>query len=214
MSDADSPPPGGVRADARRSRARVLEAARATFATEGVAVSFNEIARSAGVGAATLYRHFPKREDLIAAAVGESLGEVTALAESLCAETDLEDVLRQWLVALVSHIRRVRGLSEEIARALETPGNPLAPHCEAAMVAAERLLSKAQRAGYARAGVAVDDLVRMATAIAWTGDRSADDASVDRLLDLVLCGVLTQPIARNNAEAVGSTETRDCGTRG
>ncbi|WP_036541897.1 TetR/AcrR family transcriptional regulator, partial [Nocardia cyriacigeorgica] len=122
MEHGQPAPPGGVRADARRSRARLLEAAHTMFTSEGVDVSFNEIARRAGVGPATLYRHFPQREDLIAAVVGTSLDEVISLASTLDAEPDPAVALARWVSALVSHVRRVRGLSEEIMRALEVPG--------------------------------------------------------------------------------------------
>ncbi|MGW4532952.1 TetR/AcrR family transcriptional regulator [Nocardia sp. NPDC004340] len=191
MEQAASPPPGGVRADARRSRARLLEAAREMFAGEGVDVSFNEIARRAGVGPATLYRHFPRREDLIAAVVGTSLDEVTALASTLDAEPDSAAALSLWVAALVSHIRRVRGLSEEIMRALEIPDSPLAPHCAAALDAAGTVLARAQRAGRAHPDVTTDDIVKIATAIAWTSDQSdVTAAASDRLVELVLHGIL------------------------
>ncbi|MEV0032652.1 helix-turn-helix domain-containing protein [Nocardia sp. NPDC050793] len=199
MERAESPPPGGVRADARRSRARLLEAARTMFASEGVDVSFNEIARRAGVGPATLYRHFPQREDLIAAVVGASLDEVTALAHTLDAELDPAGALSQWVAALVSHIRRVRGLSEEIMRALEVPDSPLAPHCAAALAAAETVLVRAQQAGRAHPEATTDDIVKIATAIAWTGEQSdTTTPATDRLVALVLHGIIgpgeTQPL--------------------
>ncbi|MEU1430768.1 helix-turn-helix domain-containing protein [Nocardia sp. NPDC005746] len=198
MEQAESPPPGGARADARRSRARLLDTARAMFASDGVDVSFNEIARRAGVGPATLYRHFPRREDLIAAVVGTSLDEVTALASALDAEPDPAAALSQWIAALVAHIRRVRGLSEEILRALEVPDSPLAPHCAAALDAAGTVLVRAQRAGRAHPEVTTDDIVKLATAIAWTSDRSdIAAAATDRLVGLVLYGIIgpgdTQP---------------------
>lgn len=191
MEPGQPAPPGGVRADARRSRARLLEAAHTMFTSEGVDVSFNEIARRAGVGPATLYRHFPQREDLIAAVVGTSLDEVISLASTLDAEPDPAVALARWVAALVSHVRRVRGLSEEIMRALEVPGNPLAPHCDAALAAAGTVLDRAQRAGRARPDATTDDIVKIATAIAWTSDQSdAAAQATDRLVDLVLHGII------------------------
>lgn len=191
MEHGESAPPGGTRADARRSRVRLLEAARAMFADEGVDVSFNEIARRAGVGPATLYRHFPRREDLITAVVGGSLDEVTGLAKALDTEADPAGALSMWVAALVSHICRVRGLSEEILRALETPGNPLAPHCTAALAAGDTVLTRAQRAGCAHPDATTDDIVKIAGAIAWTSDKSAaDPATTERLVDLVLHGII------------------------
>ncbi|WP_330231749.1 TetR/AcrR family transcriptional regulator [Nocardia sp. NBC_00508] len=191
MDRAESLPPGGTRADARRSRARLLAAARAAFAEGGVEVSFNEIARSAGVGPATLYRHFPRREDLIAAVVGDSLAEVTTLAGVLGVEDDPATALQRWVAELVSHIHRVRGLSDEIVRALEAPDSALAPYCAAALTAADSLLTRAKRAGRARPDVTTDDIIELATAIAWADNQSAPTRDTsERLLDLLFHGIV------------------------
>ncbi|WP_231334274.1 TetR/AcrR family transcriptional regulator [Actinomadura graeca] len=193
MDDPGPRPPGGVRADARRSRARLLAAARTAFAADGVEASFNEIARRAGVGPATLYRHFPRREDLIAAVVGESLDEVTALAGDLLTCTDPVAALRQWITALVDHIRRVRGLADEIARALAVPDSTLGRHCTATLAAARALVTRLQRSDRLRPGLTSDDLVTMATAIAWATDHGAPgdpDARADHLIDMLLHGAV------------------------
>ncbi|MGV9770654.1 TetR/AcrR family transcriptional regulator [Streptosporangium sp. NPDC003464] len=193
MDDVGALPPGGVRADARRSRARLLAAARTAFTTGGVDVSFNEIARSAGVGPATLYRHFPRREDLIAAVVGDSLAEVTGLAGDLAAEPDPVAALRQWISALVSHIRRIRGLSEEIARAAAEPDSALGRHCTAAAAAADTLVTRVTQAGRLRTPVTRDTLITLATAIAWAGDQGAygrPDIDTESLIDVLLHGIV------------------------
>ncbi|WP_040840653.1 TetR/AcrR family transcriptional regulator [Nocardia brevicatena] len=186
-----------MRADARRSRGRLLETARAMFVSEGVDVSFNEIARRAGVGPATLYRHFPQREDLIAAVVGTSLDEVTALATTLDTAPDPGAALWQWIASLVAHIRRVRGLSDEIMRALEFPDSPLAPHCAAAMAAAGAVLARAQQSGRANPDATTEDIVKIASAIAWaSGQTDTTDPAGDRLLNLVLHGIISPDKAR------------------
>ncbi|MGW0806436.1 TetR/AcrR family transcriptional regulator [Nonomuraea sp. NPDC002799] len=191
MDHSDPLPPGGVRADARRSRARLLAAARTAFATSGVDVSFNEIARSAGVGPATLYRHFPHREDLIAAVVGDSLDEVTALAGDLITGQDPVAALRQWISALVAHIRRVQGLAEEIARAVAEPDSALGRRCTAAVTAAGELVARVERAGRLRAPVTPGTLIALATAIAWAGDQhvSGHPDSED-LIGILLYGLV------------------------
>ena len=78
----------GSRSDARRNRERLLSAARELFASAGVDVSTREVARHAGVGVGTLYRHFPAREDLVDAVLGEAFDELIGLAKTALAEAD------------------------------------------------------------------------------------------------------------------------------
>lgn len=187
METIPGEPVGGRRADARRSRARLLEVARKTFTTDGVDVSFNELARTADVGPATLYRHFPRRDDLIAAVVGESLDEVTALAGELLNAGDPIDALRKWALALLAHLVRIRGLATEIVR-LKSPDSALGHHCAAAVDAAALLVDRAASSGHLRAGITADDLIQLTTAAAWlteqTGSRDAD-----HLIDLLFYGI-------------------------
>jgi AcrR family transcriptional regulator len=103
-----------LRADARRNRDRLLSVAGDAFRRDGIAGSLDEIARSAGVGIGTLYRHFPTRNDLVAALVQVDLERVAELADALCAD-ESSDVLARWIDELVRHTVVYRGLAETVA---------------------------------------------------------------------------------------------------
>ncbi|HST66014.1 MAG TPA: TetR/AcrR family transcriptional regulator [Mycobacteriales bacterium] len=87
VDNAASPAPA-LRADARRNRERIVEAARAVFAEQGLGASLNEVARRAGVGLATLLRRFPSRDQLVAAALGDRMGDFAGLVEQALEDPD------------------------------------------------------------------------------------------------------------------------------
>src|SRR5438094_1405887 len=102
----------GSRSDARRNRERPVSAARELFASAGVDVSVREVARHAGVGVGTLYRHFPAREDLVDAVLQDAFDELVASAEAALAEQDPWTGFTRFIEeALVSHARN-RGLKD------------------------------------------------------------------------------------------------------
>src|SRR5881227_1228774 len=103
----------GMRADARRNYERLLAAARAAFAEHGVDASLDDIARSAGVGPGTLYRHFPTRHALLEAVLGDAQATLLAEAEKLATEPDPDAALLTWMRGLATHSRTFRGLAEE-----------------------------------------------------------------------------------------------------
>lgn len=170
-----------MRADAQRNRDHLVVTARAVFAEHGPEVSLNEVARRAGVGPGTLYRHFPTREALLAAVFRERILTLSAQASQLG--------LAEWLRAFLVHARTDGGLSAAMA---SSPS--LGIDCHAALrSAAKEVLVRAQRAGLARADVEVDDLFQLITGLA-QAPRAA------RLLDLALEGVL---LGRSGGRAPG-----------
>ena len=92
------------RADAERNRQRLIEAAKASFARDGGSASLEEIARSAGVGIGTLYRHFPTREALISGVYSDAVGQLSAAAESLAKTHPPTEALRRWLLLFVDYL--------------------------------------------------------------------------------------------------------------
>src|SRR6201991_2623031 len=90
-----------LRADAARNRARVLEVAYDTFAAEGLSVPIDEIARRAGVGAGTVYRHFPTKEDLYRAVVEDRIGTIVEDGRALLGEGDPGEALFAFLRSMV-----------------------------------------------------------------------------------------------------------------
>jgi AcrR family transcriptional regulator len=148
------------RADARRNHDDLLAAARDAFATDGIGVSLEEIARRAGVGIGTLYRHFPTRRELLEAVY---VHEVEALCH---AALDLVDVppweaLETWLQRFIAYTATKRAILEELAA-----GSPLFSSCfEAILAAGEPMLRRAQDAGLARSGITFDDVLRLISGI-------------------------------------------------
>ncbi|QFR97969.1 TetR family transcriptional regulator [Streptomyces tsukubensis] len=177
-----------MRADARRNYGRLLDEARTAFAEAGTEASLEEIARRAGVGIGTLYRHFPDRYALVEAVFTAEITELRDRAEQLAADVSAPpaDRLTRWLRSYIQYARTYGGLSG----ALLDHGRMAFCH-ETLTDAAEALVAPAHRAGSLRAEVTVREVLTLATAIAWTTEKLPHDP--DRLLELVLNGLFTTP---------------------
>jgi AcrR family transcriptional regulator len=175
------------RADARRNYAQVLAAATEVFGELGVTAPLDEIARRAGVGNATMYRHFPTRRELVIAVYA---GEVTTLCElgrSLLADASPADALFRWLRAFITHVTTKRELPLAIPD--DTTGQRSALYQQwhdTMRSTASGLLDRAQDAGAIRSDLSASDLLASAGGI---GHVAADDDQIDRLLAIVRAGV-------------------------
>src|SRR5246127_2489768 len=109
------------RADALRNRERVLEAAKSVFSAGGSDASLEAVARQAGVGIGTLYRHFPTREALYEAVYRREVEQLGELAEQLKSEAAPVEALRQWLRANVEFVATKKGMAAALARAAHKP---------------------------------------------------------------------------------------------
>lgn len=147
-----------LRADAARNRARVLEVAYDTFASDGLAVPIDEIARRAGVGAGTVYRHFPTKEALFVAVVDDRLRRISDSARALLSSEGPGEALFAFLREMVRTGAADHGLVDALVGYgihLETA----APGAEAAFLAMlGELLSAAHQAGTVRADVGVAEI--------------------------------------------------------
>jgi AcrR family transcriptional regulator len=179
----------GLRADARRNRQRLLEIAHEAFVENGVSASMDDIARRAGVGSGTLYRHFPTRDALILALVADDLERLTTLADELRA-SDAPDALERWLVELVEHNRTYRGLAESIIAATGQP-TALGAACDRIHTAGQELVIQAQRTGTVRPDVAPGDAIDLAAAVAWITQHDPDNRRSKRLLQVATDGLHT-----------------------
>jgi AcrR family transcriptional regulator len=194
--DAEPPPRPRRRrrADARRNAELLLVAARDVFDEHGVDAPLDDIARRAGVGNATMYRHFPTRRELIVAVYAE---EVTALCDrgqALLQDPAPGQALFGWLQAFIAHVASKRALALAIPNDPGGQRSALFAGWHTAMHAtAAALLTRAQRVGAVRADLEVADLLALATAIALT---AADTRRTDRLLDLLRRGTDPTPASR------------------
>ncbi|MFE6868842.1 TetR/AcrR family transcriptional regulator [Kitasatospora sp. NPDC057692] len=187
MTSSQGPTPAepSQRTDARLNRERLVAAARDVFAEAGPGASLNEIARRAGVGPGTLYRHFPNRSALLTAVLGDRIETLGAHAERLLASEDADAALEQWLRAFLTHARVHQGMGSALL--VESAG-ALGFDCRRRILdMAAALLARAQRHGTARADLAADDLLRLVIGIALaTAHDDQAGQQPERLLDLVL----------------------------
>ncbi len=147
-----------------------------------------EIARGAGVGIGTLYRHFPTRDDLVEAVFHDRIDELQALAEELLASDVPGEALAVWLHAQLEQAATCRGLAAEaMLTMLADRDEPSA--CESMRRAGAALLARAQAAGQMRDGVDIDDLVRMVQAVTLAAEESDDPDTAERLFGFVLDGI-------------------------
>ncbi|GGU73848.1 TetR family transcriptional regulator [Streptomyces litmocidini] len=179
-----------MRADARRNHERLLIEARAAFAEQGADAPLEEVARRAGVGIGTLYRHFPTRADLLNAVFQEALAELLDRSRDL-AEADAPcRALVEWLRALIAHAGEYRGLAHALMSASHDRSSALARCSDPLRAAGERLLERAREAGQVRADVSIGDLMQLTNAIALAAEQCPEDALLaDRLLALTLRGL-------------------------
>jgi AcrR family transcriptional regulator len=162
----------GLRADARRNRDRVLQTAMRHFALHGTGASLEEIAREAGVGAGTLYRHFPSREALLAAALRDQQGELLAVSREARDNPDADAALAKWLQALQDYLRTFNGLPAPVLAAVKERASPLALSCDTLVSITAEFLARSQEHGHARASVTANDLFLGAIGIAWVLNRA------------------------------------------
>jgi AcrR family transcriptional regulator len=146
------------RADAARNRARVLEVAYDTFAAEGLAVPIDEIARRAGVGAGTVYRHFPTKEDLFRAVIGDRINGIVEDGRAVLASGDPGEALFTFLRAVVLWSATDRGLAEALAGVGIKIEDAVPDLEEAFLGLLDELLRAAQQAGTVRRDVDVRDV--------------------------------------------------------
>ncbi|HEX2904479.1 MAG TPA: TetR/AcrR family transcriptional regulator [Jatrophihabitans sp.] len=178
-----------MRADARRNHDRLVTAARKVFAARGSEASMDEIAKAADVGVGTLYRHFPKRIDLVEAVYREDVDGLLTLARQ--AEGDPWADLVAWLQAFVRYAESKRTFLTELHEAFEKNPDFVMASREKLASAAGLVLARAQQAGQARADIDHADLMQLVGGMCMA--RNASFAQNSRLLELVLDGVRTQP---------------------
>ena len=174
------------RGDARRNYDKLVAAARDAFAEDGVEASLEEVARRAGVGIGTLYRHFPTRQDLFDAVY---LDEVEAISRSGDELGDLPpwEAFVSWTDRVVAYVSTKRALAE----ALNHNSEMFQAGRAAVQENGERFLARAVEAGVARPGWTFDDVLRMVAGI--TQVQCVDAGQRDRILRLALDGLRYQP---------------------
>jgi AcrR family transcriptional regulator len=180
-----------MRADAQRNYDRLVEEAKQAFIVHGTDVALEDIARHAGVGIGTLYRHFPDRYALMNAVYELELDSLTRRAEELLDAGDPADGLVRWLRAIAVHSTAYRGLAATIMDASDVRMTTCKNRLRAA---GGTLLERAQCEGAIREDAQIGDLMKLTYAIVLAAEKNPDDRGVfDRLMSLMLHGILAQP---------------------
>lgn len=179
----------GQRSDARRNRTHILAVAEAEVAAHGARASLEQIARVAGVGSATVRRHFPTRKALLEAVFERRVHALCDRAQALCGEPDSRSALLEWLRELLAYSLAARGLADVLSY------EPLQDEaaegsCAAALGAAGApLLRRAIDDRAVRADITIDDLLVLIVGIALATENHADPAPrADRAFRLAVAG--------------------------
>ncbi len=190
MDDAaPAKPARKPRADSARNRERVLAAAKAVFAAGGPAASLEEVARQAGVGVGTLYRHFPTRQALFEAVYRNEVEQLVALGEQLGAELPPLEALHRWMRANVAFVATKKGMSTALAVAVNASSDLTMYSMRRLSLAVAILLQRAVASGDIRGDITPEDVLRTIVGLCYTHDQDGWQQNVLRLVDVFVDGL-------------------------
>ena len=179
-----------MRVDAARNYGHLLDVADAVIAEQGVNASLRDIARRAGVGLATLLRHFPTREAMLEALLRDNFDRLSARAIELEATGTAAEALTSWLRDFVGCAHKYRGVISVMMSAIDEPDSALHASCVTMRASGSRLLARAQAEGSARPDLDGTDLFALAGSVAWLGEQPSLSPRIEHFLGIVLSAVL------------------------
>jgi AcrR family transcriptional regulator len=188
MDDSSLSPTRKPRHDSLRNRERLLAAAKAAFSERGADAPLEDIARRAGVGIGTLYRHFPSREALLAAVYRREVEQLGAAADRLLAERRPGEAFEAWLHQLVDYIATKRVIAPAL-QASPNQGSALAASGPTISAAIHRLADAAAASGDIRPDLTRDDLQRLLAGVAIGYDQPGWEPSARRLISILMAGL-------------------------
>lgn len=180
-----------MRSDAQKNYAHLLNMARTVIDEQGANASLRDIARRAGLGLGTLYRHFPTREDLLEALLRASFDTLTAKAEGLERSDRPGEALVTWFRDVVHLAHSPRGLVSTMAAAIADEESALHSSCVTMRSAGTRLLLRAQAAGKARPDLEGPDLFALVGALAWVYEQPGLRERADHLFEIITGAITT-----------------------
>lgn len=181
--------PSSLRADAARNRDRVLQEARRLFANSAEGVTLESVARAAGVGIGTLYRHFPTKEALVEAVYSAELDMLEREASALLSFSQSFDAMRRWLDAYATFVATKHAMHDALRISLSPKSGHLSETRIRMTVMIERFLSAGATDGSIRPGVRADDLTLGIAGAVYAATTSPDSDQVGRILDLLMAGI-------------------------
>ncbi|MDH6109256.1 AcrR family transcriptional regulator [Kitasatospora sp. MAP12-15] len=186
MPPADPRP---LRADARRNRERLLEVAVRAFAQGGPEVTLDAIAKQAGVGIGTLYRHFATREELVEAAYRSELAKLCAAAAELLTTHQPDEALRAWMDSFVDYMTTKRGMADALRALIASGGDPFSHSRSMLTTAITELLQAGATAGLLRSDAEPEDVLFSLSGLSLAATTPEHRARMGRLLDLLMDGL-------------------------
>jgi AcrR family transcriptional regulator len=178
-----------LRADARRNRERLLETAVRAFTEEGLDATLDGIAKEAGVGIGTLYRHFPTREALIEAAYRNELARLCDAVPGLLEEMAPDLALRAWMDRYVDYMTTKRGMADALRAVIASGGNPFAESRGRLTGAIGEMLRAGAETGTLREDVEPGDVLASLGGVSLTSGAPEQREQAGRLLDLLMDGL-------------------------
>jgi AcrR family transcriptional regulator len=177
------------RADALRNRERLLDAAVRAFTSVGLDATLEAIARDAGVGIGTLYRHFPTRDALIEAAYRNELARLCDAVPELLEAAEPHEALRVWMDRYIDYMTTKRGMAAALQAVIDSGGNPYEHSRDRLIGAIDAMLSAGVAAGTLRSDVVPADVFAAVSGVSLTAGRPEQRDQAGRLLDLLLDGL-------------------------
>jgi AcrR family transcriptional regulator len=178
-----------LRADAQRNRDRLLDVAVRAFSQDGPDVTLDAIARDAGVGIGTLYRHFPTREALIEAAYRNELARLCDAVPDLLRAMPPEQATRAWMDRYIDYMTTKRGMADALRAVIASGGSPYAQSRDRLTTAITTLLQAGAAAGTLRADVEPADVLASLSGVSLAAGEPAQRDQARRLLDLLMDGL-------------------------
>ncbi|RKN50894.1 TetR/AcrR family transcriptional regulator [Micromonospora endolithica] len=185
------PEPGRrpLRADAQRNRERLLDAAVRAFSQGGAEVTLDAVARDAGVGIGTLYRHFPTREALVEAAYRNELEKLCDAAGELLERLPPVPATRAWMDLFIDYLSTKRGMADALRLVIAAGTNPFAQSRDRLLAAVGELLAAGVAAKTVRPDAAAADVLTALSGVSLAAGAPEQRDQAGRLLDLLLDGL-------------------------
>ena len=176
------------RADARQNRERILIVAKEAFAKFGAKASLDDIAKQAGVGPGTLYRHFPSRADLLKAVYQAATEKLAAAAAAFAATLPPVDALRAWMRLFVDYLADKQIIAPALSALVDDPHQVYEASYGQIWEAVRRLVNRAVQSGDIRADLDAIDLLRALVGVASVGAGADWQQSARKLVDILILG--------------------------
>ena len=176
------------RSDARRNRERILDVAKTAFTRHGADASLDEIAKQAGVGAGTLYRHFPTRNALIEAVYRSEVEKLAAASRSFAAAMSPIEALRSWMLLFVDYIAAKHIIAPALNSVVGGPSRLFEDSRSLIQGAMDELVKRAKKSGDVRRDLDASDLLRAVIGVSYVGSGHDWQQSARRLVDILITG--------------------------